>query len=387
MAEFYLDFTAEQVNDALHTVEEHTEHIQRIENNIPNKTSALQNDSGFITNAVNDLANYYLKNQTYSRTEIDNKLSAIPKFSIEVVSSLPTSNISTTTVYLVSTGSETNNLYTEYIYVNNKWEYLGKQTVDLTGYVQKTELASYYTKTEMDSLLTTIRNSIPTKMSQLAEDSTHRTVTDTEKQTWNNKANKATTLAGYGITDGATKERVEQLSQEIEDLILVMTESELKELTQEELAEKYEKGTRIIVVKEDYENLVPLSISRNGGVYNGCGYMNGIRLNSSGETVESRQSCVTGFIPFTYGKKLSVYGSKGPLGTFGQYVATYDNAFAFIGVVYMESLSGITAIADENNIYTFTANTTQNIFTNASYIRVSLNPCEGRDVVVWLGGE
>jgi hypothetical protein len=207
--------TEEQIGQ-IKTNKQNIENLQQTVDNIkiPAKTSELNNDSGFITIAVNDLANYYLKNQTYSRTEIDNKLSTIPKFSIEAVSSLPTSNISTTTVYLVSTGSETNNLYTEYIYVNNKWEYLGKQTVDLTGYVQKTELSSYYTKTEMESLLTTIRNSIPTKISQLSDDSTHRTVTDTEKQTWNNKANTATTLAGYGITDGATKEQFDQLSQE-----------------------------------------------------------------------------------------------------------------------------------------------------------------------------
>lgn len=211
--------TEEQI-EQIEKNKQNIENLQQAVDNIkiPAKTSELNNDSGFITSAVNDLANYYLKNQTYSRTEIDNKLSAIPKFSIEVVSTLPTSNISTTTVYLVSTDSETNNLYTEYIYVNNKWEYLGKQTVDLTGYVQKTELSSYYTKTEMESLLTTIRNSIPTKISQLADDSTHRTVTDTEKQTWNNKANTATTLAGYGITDGATKEQFNQVQKEIADL-------------------------------------------------------------------------------------------------------------------------------------------------------------------------
>lgn len=107
---------------------------------IPTNTSDLTNDSGFITKAVSDLANYYLKSETYSRDELDNKLSAIPKFSIAVVTSLPTSNISETTVYLIGSGEEENNLYTEYIYVNGHWEYLGKQTVDLTGYALKTDI-------------------------------------------------------------------------------------------------------------------------------------------------------------------------------------------------------------------------------------------------------
>lgn len=66
------------------------------------------------------------------------EVSAIPKFAIQVVESLPTSNISTSTVYLVSTGTETNSLYTEYIYVNSKWEKLGEQKLDLTSYVQYT---------------------------------------------------------------------------------------------------------------------------------------------------------------------------------------------------------------------------------------------------------
>jgi hypothetical protein len=101
---------------------------------IPGKTSDLQNDSGFITRLVSDLANYYTKNQTYSREEVDARVSAIPKFSISVVSSLPTSNISETTVYLVKAGSASGDMYTEYIRANGAWEILGSQRVDLTGY-------------------------------------------------------------------------------------------------------------------------------------------------------------------------------------------------------------------------------------------------------------
>ena len=71
-----------------------------------------------------------------SKLATKDELSAIPKFAIQVVTSLPTTNISSTTVYLLSSGSETTNLYTEYIYVNNKWEKLGEQKVDLTNYVQ-----------------------------------------------------------------------------------------------------------------------------------------------------------------------------------------------------------------------------------------------------------
>lgn len=84
--------------------------------------SEFTNDSGFITNAVNDLVNYYVKSDVYTKTEVNSLISAIPKFKIEVVQSLPTENISSTTIYLVTSGEESQNLYTEYVYINNAWE-------------------------------------------------------------------------------------------------------------------------------------------------------------------------------------------------------------------------------------------------------------------------
>ncbi len=77
-----------------------------------------------------------------SLSAINNAISAIPKFAISVVSELPTSGISTTTIYLLSSGSETNNVYTEYIYVGGKWEKLGEQKLDLSGYALKTDVAA-----------------------------------------------------------------------------------------------------------------------------------------------------------------------------------------------------------------------------------------------------
>ena len=92
---------------------------------VPTKTSDLENNSDFIT-----------RDETYSQAEIDNKLSLIPKFSISVVTKLPTTNISATTVYLLKDTTTNGNLYTEYIYVNGAWEMLGGQNVDLADYVK-----------------------------------------------------------------------------------------------------------------------------------------------------------------------------------------------------------------------------------------------------------
>lgn len=68
------------------------------------------------------------------------EISAIPKFAIEVVSALPTENISNTTVYLVNEKESAGDLYTEYIYVNGNWENLGKQTVDFSSYSTTEEM-------------------------------------------------------------------------------------------------------------------------------------------------------------------------------------------------------------------------------------------------------
>ena len=74
-----------------------------------------------------DLSNY--------ATKAD--LTSIPKFGIEVVAELPTQDISTTTIYLKlqeTEDQEGQDIYDEYIYVNNKWEVIGNTDIDLSAY-------------------------------------------------------------------------------------------------------------------------------------------------------------------------------------------------------------------------------------------------------------
>lgn len=111
----------------------------------PIKLSDLQNDTNFIDNTVNNLTNYYLKSETYTQAEVDALISAIVTLNILVVQTLPTQDISTTTIYLVpKQTAETQDIYDEYIYVNNAWELIGTTQIDLSN---------YYTKTEADALL------------------------------------------------------------------------------------------------------------------------------------------------------------------------------------------------------------------------------------------
>ena len=78
---------------------------------------------------------------------VDDLVSTMGSLKMEVVATLPTENISTSTIYLLpigtattgtSSGEETTtapNAYEEYLYINNVWELIGTTQVDLSGYV------------------------------------------------------------------------------------------------------------------------------------------------------------------------------------------------------------------------------------------------------------
>ena len=83
------------------------------------------------------LANYY------TRDSVDELIANLKAGLVNVVESLPTTG-EKGILYLVKTGSESENLYTEYIYVNEAWEKLGTQKLDLSGYLTKTDAADTY---------------------------------------------------------------------------------------------------------------------------------------------------------------------------------------------------------------------------------------------------
>ncbi|WP_288323654.1 hypothetical protein [Xylanibacter rodentium] len=63
----------------------------------------------------------------------------------KVVTTLPTADIDSNKIYLVADASGSGqNVYTEYVYVDSKWEILGKYqaSVDLTPYVKFTDTAT-----------------------------------------------------------------------------------------------------------------------------------------------------------------------------------------------------------------------------------------------------
>ena len=121
---------------------------------IDNAGAPQWTEQAWITKAENDLTYYYRKYNastdndksatTYSAAEVDTLVNTIPKFAIKVVAALPSTDISTTTIYLVPNSGTGQNVYDEYIYVDHgesadpryTWELIGTTEVDLTNYVK-----------------------------------------------------------------------------------------------------------------------------------------------------------------------------------------------------------------------------------------------------------
>jgi len=118
--------------------------ITTVQNSIPNKTSDITNDSGYIISTVNNLTNYYLKTETYTQTEVNQLLAAINALSYVTENSLPEASetYNNKIVLVPASNSENGNIKDEYIALFSArgwyWEKIGSTSFtgsysDLTG--------------------------------------------------------------------------------------------------------------------------------------------------------------------------------------------------------------------------------------------------------------
>lgn len=127
---------------------------------------ALTTTAKTIVSAINevlgDLANYYKKTETYSKTEVDTLIAGVSGLHFEVVQQLPTSDIDMNTIYLVlKQDSGQQDVYDEFICLDNTttpatWEKIGTTEIDLSDYVTDTELTTILNDYVTSSGLSTI---------------------------------------------------------------------------------------------------------------------------------------------------------------------------------------------------------------------------------------
>ena len=98
---------------------------------IPTNVSELTNDSNFQT-------------ETQVNSLIGTAIGGINQFNVAVVQDLPTTDIDNHTIYFVPNSSSGNNVYEEWMYINSQWEMIGTTSIDLSGYVQRSEVTSSY---------------------------------------------------------------------------------------------------------------------------------------------------------------------------------------------------------------------------------------------------
>ena len=140
---------------------------------VPTKTSDLTNDNGFITNTVDNLANYYKKSETYTQTEVNALIQNINAIQIRNVNNEAINATSSTvqnvaTQYIVDnynrqpqqldgliiTLTDQNNDKVLFVYseTSSLWINVGLNGVDLSNYYTKSETQSEIAKTDVTSI-------------------------------------------------------------------------------------------------------------------------------------------------------------------------------------------------------------------------------------------
>lgn len=112
-----------------------------------------------VTVTTDDLVNYYLKSDTYSKSEVNTLIGNIDQFHYEIYASTaaitdPAGNV----LYLIGpSATASGDLYEEYVYSNNTFVKIGDTSIDLSDYVTDTDLQTalnaYVTSTGLATIL------------------------------------------------------------------------------------------------------------------------------------------------------------------------------------------------------------------------------------------
>ena len=184
--------------------------------------------------------------------EIDkeNKINAVPEVELyEIVDALPTKDINTNKIYILLVQStDTNNVYTEYIYMDDEWKELRtfKTNIDLKNVLSKEEAKNtYVTKSLFDNTTSDLIENVDyavdatIQFSQVAADA--KTIAEAAK-------NAVATLEGLSdantsaIVAASVVAKVEQNTLDIQNILsseILLTEAEYEALEVKDPTVKY----------------------------------------------------------------------------------------------------------------------------------------------------
>lgn len=140
----------------------------------------------------------------------------------------------------------------------------------------------------------------------------------------------------------------------------------------------------------NYTNQVTISTDADGNVYNGTGYKDGYRINSSGAEVALNGFATTGFIPFTKGQTIRIGGEGITYAEYGCLLMFYDTAKncvlnAGIGYQHVGNSTYGTWTTEDTSVFCLDPfNTYPNTLSgNSGYIRISAKG-SGANLIVTL---
>lgn len=123
---------------------------------------------------------------------ITSAIGNINEFEVAVVQTLPSENIDTHTIYFVPKAGSVTDVHDEYMYINNNWELLGSTAVDLSGYLQSSDIADWAKAANKPTYTANEVGAIATSHAANA-------ITSTDISNWNDMVPKNTGTVGGNI--------------------------------------------------------------------------------------------------------------------------------------------------------------------------------------------
>ena len=134
----YVDAAKQEAIDAIPSnvsaFENDAQYIDKSVNNLDNyyikdQTYTREEVQAYVK-AVNDLDNYYRKDQTYTQAEVNNLVNSLIKVTIEMVDRLPSVGRENVIYFVPKNNVEESNIYDEFVYMNGEWENIGDTELD-----------------------------------------------------------------------------------------------------------------------------------------------------------------------------------------------------------------------------------------------------------------